>query len=182
MFSEILTNEFCKSSLQVLRSSFLKPLDKDLSINIENGVLSTDNLLKIHNTDVELIMYICSEYEKLIDSQSDTFTKTHLCFMFANIVSNVYDGFMAEELNKHDADVSKFLEIKSGIWEFKKSDSIETMLDDMENLTDEDREARLDELVDGMEAKDALDVDCMDDCDGIEEQITDTYMKGIIED
>lgn len=147
---------------EVINSSFIEPIDKNITITFDKSYVYSGNLVKIFNTDQKMIMYICDEFNKLLEINTNEHNKIILVYLFVNIIDQEYSNFNSREYSNNFADVKKFSVMESNF--YNRVDVLE--VDIFDGLTDEEKKEKINQMKDEEEANNALDIDLEDDEDG----------------
>lgn len=159
-------------------SSYFRKLDDDLKITFDKEYLHVSNLIKIHNTDHDLIMYICDEFNNFIDINDDKYSKITLIYLFCNIIHQEYNFHNKREYITTFTDVKRFILMESNI--YNKIEQNES--DIFANKTEEEIEEIEENLYSEQEKNDAIDIDIEEDEHGVSDQLSSSYLGGIIDD
>lgn len=171
--------KFLSKINKIIEAGFYKPNDFSSSITYEKNYLYVGNIIKFQNSDHVIISYLCNQIKELLEANTDTFTKTNLIFMFANIFNYEFNFYNLREKASANAEVKKSILSESAYF-----CSIETNeLDIFQELSEEEEQQIIEDKYTEKEMNDALDIDTgnnEDDEDNMAEQITNQYFSGEI--
>jgi len=173
--------KFLEQINQIVSNAFYKPNNFSTSITYEKDYLYVGNIIKFQNSDHVIISYLCKQIRSLIDNNTDTFTKTNLIFMFANIINYEFNFYNLREKAASNAEVKKSTLSESAF--FSTIEVSET--DIFKDLSEEEQIQIEEENYDAKEMEDAIDVDIGDEeedgDDYAGEQLSRQYFVGEIE-
>jgi len=109
-------------------------------------------LLKVDNTDHDIIKYICSEMSKLIDINQDKYSKINIGFLLATIIDHEFNRYHNYTTINHNNTV-KLINILSVFQDVQVYEDYEEIVDRL--IKDQDEEAITNnaEEIDAMDAK-----------------------------
>lgn len=167
------TFKFFANINEIINSSYFESnISKEEKITFDKDYLYAGNIIKLFNTDQKLIIYMCEQFNKMLDINENDHNKIMLVYMFSMIIDQQYDLVTAREKNNNYADIKKFNSLESNF--YNKVDVVE--MDIFEGLSDEERKELENEIKYDVEANDALDVDLEDDDeDGGNSQIAHSF-------
>ena len=153
-----------------INSKIKETIEITKDINGTNKYINIIDLINIENNDKEYIYYFLSELIKLLFFNDDKYTKTNICYMFVDIIDNIYQIYFN---NNYHNDLQKFNYILSTTSSYTDETTlIEYNLDDNFNVVSEEDVEKQKELIDiGNEEVEALDIDV--DIDDIDNDLND---------
>ena len=120
-----------------------------------NTYISTDTLLKFISNDDILLYYIITQFNMLLDINTNTYIKTNIAYLIINIIIQIFKNFNKIETASFDINVKKFYNyIINNIDVSISSDEI-----DYSSMTEEEIEKLKEEIDIDRERLDALDAD-----------------------
>lgn len=155
----------------VTRSSLYKKIPKDIKIVFNKDYLYASDIIKLHNTDQQLLIYACGEFKKLLDINENQHTKIMLINLMSNIILDQYNTYMYRDISLTFSDVKRFVAMKSNL--LLKSEGYSD--DIFTDLTEEEKLQRQEEEYTEQEKNDAIDVDYEEDSEDEGGQLADTF-------
>jgi hypothetical protein len=90
----------------VIDSAFIRKVD--FGLKTPKKEIYVHNLLKHENTDHVLVKYLCAKMSRIIDVNTDKYTKTNICFLLVNIIDSQFNRFFIRTFSSFNNDVKLY--------------------------------------------------------------------------
>jgi len=141
--------------------------NKDLVYNFKSKFIDASYLISLKDNDHIIMFYILSELAYLIDLNDDSYTKSNLIFLIANIINYVYNLY-----NKQLSHV-EFRKFKYMIESEAEVISYDVTTNLVFNETEEEQKQAKELNTDAQEEKDALDIEQDLPDEEVDDEMTD---------
>ena len=158
---------------EVVRGNFYKKIPINTEIIFNKEYLYSADIMKINNADQNLIIYMCSEFNKLIDMNDNMHSKINIVYLISNIIKEQYENYNYREISMMKSDVRKFVKMESNLYS-----KTETPMNDIfTDMNEEEINELKEEMYDDQEAIDSMDVDFDSEDEDSGEQLADTFRE-----
>jgi len=153
-------NRFFKKWDILSSSLFHTNIKLDSNINIitlpnTNTYISSDMLFNIISTNDIILNYIITEFNMLLDINTNSYIKTNIAYLIINIIIQLFKNLTKNEIALYDINVKKFYQYISHDIDFSEvRDEI-----DLSSMTEEEIEKLKEEKDIDKERLDAIDAD-----------------------